>query len=141
MTLRIEVEDTGTGFPPAEASRLFQPFEREPRSTGRARRDWVLGLAISKRLVDLMGGTIGVDSEPGAGSRFWFEVPVRAAAGPVLNSETASPSPAHARRPLTILVAEDVQANRAVLGAMLKKLGPRGPVRRGRRAGRRGGEE
>ena len=121
VALRIEVEDTGTGFPPAETSRLFQAFERGTSTDGTRAPGLGLGLAISQRLVDLMGGTIGADSEPGAGSRFWFEIPVRAAT-PAQEGETASPEPA-AGRPLKILVAEDIEANRAVMGAILEKLG------------------
>ena len=120
VTLRIEVEDTGEGFPPSEAQRLFLPFERGA-SAGRTRAAGLgLGLAISHKLVDLLGGTIGADSEPGVGSRFWFEIPVRATAE--LDEPSAPQSPGE-RRPLRILVAEDIETNRAIMGAMLEKLG------------------
>ena len=121
VTLRMEVEDTGTGFPPSEASRLFEPFERGA-SADRTRDPGLgLGLASSKRLVDLMGGTIGAESKPGFGSRFWFEIPVRVATPP--SEAAATPPKACERRPLKILAAEDIEANREVMGAMLQKLG------------------
>ncbi len=116
LTLRVEVEDTGAGFPPAETERLFQPFERGAPDRARA-AGLGLGLAICRNLVDLMSGTIGADSTPGAGSRFWFEIPVRVPAPP-----PALPQASDARRPLKVLVAEDVEANRAVMAAMPEKL-------------------
>ena len=120
VALYIEVEDTGSGFPPSEAARLFQPFERGAAADRRREPGLGLGLAISKRLVDLMGGTIGAGSTPGFGSRFWFEIPLRVATPP---SGAAAPQAPDARRPLKILVAEDIEANRAVMAAMLEKLG------------------
>ena len=120
VTLRIEIEDTGAGFPPSEAPRFFQPFERGALADRTRDPGLGLGLAISKRLVDLMGGTIGAESAPGAGSRFWFEIPVGVAPQP---SRTAAPQAGDGRRPLKILVAEDIEANREVMRAMLQKLG------------------
>ncbi len=72
--VRIRISDTGDGIPVEKISRLFQPFERlgaeqtEVEGTG-------IGLALSKRLVELMGGTIGVESQVGAGTMFWVEFP------------------------------------------------------------------
>lgn len=75
---RILVADTGPGIDPAMLPRLFRPFER--LSTGPTAIEGTgLGLALSKRLVDAMGGAIGVDSRPGEGSTFWVELPVAAA--------------------------------------------------------------
>ena len=122
ILLRIEVEDAGAGFAPADASRLFLPFERGNPVDGAHAGGLGLGLAISQRLVDLMGGTIGADSKPGSGSRFWFEAPVRSAT-PASHGEARPPKASAASRALKILVAEDIEANRAVMGAMLGKLG------------------
>jgi signal transduction histidine kinase len=73
--LRCEVADTGVGIAAEETQRLFQPFAQVPATT-RSHAGTGLGLAICKRLVEQMGGRIGVESEPGRGSTFWFSVPL-----------------------------------------------------------------
>jgi CheY-like chemotaxis protein len=75
VKLRFEVQDTGIGILPQEVSRLFEPFAQVDSSPARRFGGTGLGLSISKRMVELMGGEIGVHSEPGVGSRFWFTVP------------------------------------------------------------------
>lgn len=71
--LRISVQDTGIGLSPAGISKLFQPFNRLGHDTRTAEGSGI-GLAVSKRLVEMIGGTIGVDSTVGVGSVFWFEL-------------------------------------------------------------------
>jgi len=73
--LRVEVRDTGIGIAPDQHHRLFQHFSQVEGALG-ARGGTGLGLAISKSLVEAHGGTIGVESDLGAGSAFWFEVPI-----------------------------------------------------------------
>lgn len=72
--LRFEVRDSGIGIAPEMRQRLFQPFEQADASMEREYGGAGLGLTLCKRLVELMGGRIGVESEPGAGSVFWFTV-------------------------------------------------------------------
>jgi PAS domain S-box-containing protein len=76
--IRISVRDTGVGLAAAQLAQLFQPFNRLGKETG-AEEGTGIGLVVTKRLVELMGGTIGADSDVGVGSVFWIELSVTAA--------------------------------------------------------------
>ncbi len=116
--LRYEVEDTGPGIPPNARERVFLPFERAEPAHRRSHGGAGLGLTICKRLVERMGGRIGMESRPGRGSRFWVELPlgVEAVAGPPSVRHPA----AGGRR---VLVVEDNAVNRELLRAMLEQAG------------------
>ena len=77
LLVRFEVEDTGIGIAPDELARLFHAFEQVDASTSRRYGGTGLGLVITRRLVELMGGDVGADCTPGTGSTFWFTIRLR----------------------------------------------------------------
>jgi two-component system sensor histidine kinase/response regulator len=82
VTLRFEVRDTGIGIPASQLHRVFDAFTQADDSSTRGKGGTGLGLAIARQLVELMGGTIGVNSEPNEGSIFWFNIrAIRQSAG------------------------------------------------------------
>ncbi len=116
--LRVEVEDTGIGITPEAQKRLFQSFTQADASTTRRFGGTGLGLAISRRLTELMGGQIGVESEPGKGSRFWFTVVVEPRAAPA--AVVLAPAPLQGKR---ALIVDDNATNRRILGKQLESFG------------------
>ena len=115
----IEVEDTGVGFDPHDADRLFQRFEQGDGSFTRRFGGTGLGLAICRQLVGLMGGTIGAVGRPGRGSTFTVELP-----WPTAQLEPATPLDEEATPAgLKVLVAEDNPTNRKVAELMLAAVG------------------
>ncbi|MDA1133236.1 MAG: ATP-binding protein, partial [Proteobacteria bacterium] len=112
--LRFEVEDSGIGIAEGSREKLFHKFHQLDSSITRRYGGTGLGLAIAKGLVDRMGGRIGVDSEAGVGSTFWFAVPLRPAA-----------HGAPAATDAVALVVDDNKVNRRLLSILLAEMGCR----------------
>jgi len=129
VLLRFDVIDTGIGISPEAQVRLFQSFEQADNSMTRKYGGTGLGLAISKRLVQLMGGEIGVDSAPGAGSTFWFVVPLKQRApDAVLPAPTFTELSAGQRLQADytgtrILLAEDEPITQEISRDLLEEVG------------------
>ncbi|HNI50581.1 MAG TPA: ATP-binding protein, partial [Accumulibacter sp.] len=121
LWLRFVVRDSGIGIAPEALARLFQPFVQADQSTTRRYGGSGLGLVICRHLVELMGGSISVESTPGAGSTFTVDLPFAAALAPVASSGSGAGS----RQTLNgrVLVAEDNPVNQSVIEAMLGELG------------------
>jgi signal transduction histidine kinase/DNA-binding response OmpR family regulator len=112
--LRFDIADTGIGIPPAVMSTLFEQFSQGDRTVARRYGGTGLGLSISRKLAALMGGTIGVASEEGKGSQFWFT----AALDPARGAPGLLPSPdLHGMR---VLVVDDNAINREITEKQLK---------------------
>ena len=120
--LRVEVVDTGIGIPADRMDCLFERFSQIDGSMSRYFGGTGLGLAICKRLVRLMGGEIGVESELGRGSTFWFSVPLARASASELNVPSARDVSSATR---TVLLVEDAELNREVAATMIETRGHR----------------
>ena len=114
----FEVADTGVGIAPERLDELFDPYVQADASTTRVHGGTGLGLPIARRLVEAMGGTVTVASEPGVGTTFRFTVRLPEAA-----PEPAAPAPVVERAALQVLVADDDELSRDLLVAMLHRLG------------------
>jgi two-component system sensor histidine kinase RpfC len=112
-TLRFEVRDTGIGMTPEQKARIFERFTQADDSTTRKYGGTGLGTTISKQLVELMGGQIGVESRAGAGSTFWFTLP--------FDRQSSRPSAAP-QRPFGDLRFMVVSADEGVLGRVTHSL-------------------
>ncbi|TPV92580.1 MAG: response regulator [Myxococcales bacterium FL481] len=124
--VRFEVEDSGTGIPPHRLRAIFDPFTQVDASTTRHYGGTGLGLTLCRRLSRLMGGEVGVDSEPGRGSTFWLALALRrpavTAGGETIPESRSAPAPRRAAA-LRLLVAEDNPVNRLVISRQLSRLG------------------
>ena len=120
-TLRFTVSDTGTGIESDKIDSIFESFHQADTSTTREYGGTGLGLTISKRLIEMMGGRIWVESEPGVGSRFHFTVKFGIAkthAAPVANAVSAA-----ILSGVKVLIVDDNRTNRRILEGLVKHWG------------------
>jgi signal transduction histidine kinase/CheY-like chemotaxis protein len=121
---RFSVTDSGVGIAPELLELIFQPFQQGPAT--RPRGGTGLGLTIARAHVALMGGQLTVESQPGAGSTFWFEIALPAVAPARESKGPADPRAVEALPvPLRVLIVDDARENRAVLARMLETMGAR----------------
>jgi hypothetical protein len=120
----IDVADSGIGIAPEMQSAIFSAFVQADSSTARRHGGTGLGLTISARLVEMMGGSIRVTSEPGRGSTFSFDVVLKAAAEGSHAPAPAAPAIAPSS-PLSVLVAEDNLVNQRLIVRLLERAGHR----------------
>lgn len=138
--LRFEVRDTGIGMTPEQARKMFQKFEQADSSISGKYGGTGLGLAIARQMVELMHGKIGVKSEPGKGSLFWFETPLIVADSTPL-PVAESIDQLQFSDDIRILIAEDNTINEIILTRFLDKYGIQYDVARdGREAVRKAAE-
>jgi CheY-like chemotaxis protein len=125
----FRVVDTGIGIDSKSANRLFDPFTQADSATTCKYGGTGLGLTISRRLVMLMGGTIGVDSTPGTGSTFWFLIPLEAEEPPVADPRPAALLPAQSAGENAspsqgrVLIVDDNAINQLVARKAVQRVG------------------
>ena len=118
---RFEVRDTGIGIPEEKQKLLFEAFSQVDSSTTRQYGGSGLGLAISRKLVNAMGGEIGVKSEPGIGSCFWFEIPMALGETPLTEALARREHVTAPKR--RVLLVDDVELNQVLMTDMLQSRG------------------
>jgi len=123
--LEFQIWDTGIGIAAPDIERLFQPFVQIDSQLARRYEGSGLGLALVKRLAEMHGGSVGVDSTPGKGSRFWISLPLGFERLSVEPPSSVAPGirVPHFIRPPVVLVAEDNPANTTLLMGFFEKLG------------------
>ncbi len=119
--LRISIRDSGAGLTPAQQAQLFQPFNRLGKEAGKEEGTGI-GLVVTKRLVEMMGGSIGVDSVVGVGSLFWIELKRASAPQPIARDAPELPTelpPGSLQR--TVLYVEDNPANLELIEQLMAR--------------------
>jgi signal transduction histidine kinase/CheY-like chemotaxis protein len=124
----FSVQDTGIGIAKERQDQIFKRFTQAENDTQTLYGGNGLGLAISQKVAQLLGGEIGFESEPGHGSRFWLHLPLTAAAAPLKSSEKKQNLLQSADREWTFLVADDHPVNRLLLKQVLQNAWPHSVV-------------
>jgi len=115
IRIRFEVRDQGIGIDVEKQARLFQLFEQGDMSRTRLHGGYGIGLVLCKRLAELMGGKVGVTSESGSGSCFWFELDLAIAKSPLVGDRTGGQTAASSGKPVT-------QLDQAIMAGVLARL-------------------
>lgn len=127
--VRFEIQDTGIGIEQEQVQHLFESFVQADATTTRKYGGSGLGLAICKKLVEAMGGNIGACNGPGAGSLFWFELPLTNLGKATEKSQTVEqltqPEKQNPYKSLRVLVAEDILPNQIIAKKLIEKNGHR----------------
>lgn len=121
-TLLFEVLDTGIGISPEVMTRLFKPFTQGDTSVSRKYGGSGLGLIISQRLVEFLGGKMGVESTPGKGTRFWFTIKIKEVSA---NTSNVIEYYLSQLRNMRVLIVDDNEINRTVFSAQTRSWGMR----------------
>jgi CheY-like chemotaxis protein len=122
--VEFSVQDTGIGIAKERQDQIFKRFTQAENDTQTLYGGNGLGLAISQKLAQLLGGQIGFESEPGQGSRFWLHLPLTTAAAPDKSSDQRQQPLQSADRAWTFLVADDHPVNRLLLKQVLQNAWP-----------------
>ena len=126
--VEFSVQDTGIGIAKERQEQIFKRFAQAENDTQTLYGGNGLGLAISQKLAQLLGGAIGFESEPGQGSRFWLQLPLTAASAPPKSAEQLLQPLQSAYRAWTFLVADDHPVNRLLLKQVLQNAWPHSVV-------------
>jgi PAS domain S-box-containing protein len=118
--VKVYIADTGIGIAPGKINLVFQQFSQADSSTTRRYGGTGLGLTISKKLVELMGGSIHVESQEGVGSTFGFSLRL-----PLSAPSAVNPAPAASLRGLRVLIVDDIEVNRRVVHEQISSWGMR----------------
>jgi CheY-like chemotaxis protein len=119
----FSVKDTGIGIAPERQAQVFNRFSQAEDDTQALYGGNGLGLAISRRLTQLLGGEIGFESEPGKGSRFWLQLPLKAESAPLKKGPTEAKLQT-AEMPWRFLIVDDHPVNRLLVQQVLKNAWP-----------------
>lgn len=121
--ISISVNDSGIGIAKENQAKIFESFTQADGSTTRQYGGTGLGLTISRKLIEKMGGELQLESSPGVGSKFFFSVPLQAAAAPIQKAAESSQGGLVDYANAAVLLVEDNVVNQKVAKGMLKKLG------------------